>query len=106
MLTLLSSDASTRGGRLDIAAAHLQHAMAHLNAAAREQLPAVAHAATPELEELRLAIYALNDLLIDVTSLNRRLPERPSVVAHERPSAASVHASERSLASAPVAREA
>ena len=89
MLTLLRTGLPQATSRLSVAAAHLQHAMTHLNSAARRVTPAGEAA---ELEELRSIVYALNDLLIDISALNRRLPATDEVAgaAQKRASSASI----------------
>jgi len=71
VLTLVHKGNPDRGKGLSVAAAHLQSAMLHINVEARAKVPAVSDAGTPELEQLRGIVSALNDLLIDISSLNR-----------------------------------
>ena len=64
--------------------------MTHLNSAARRVTPAGDAA---ELEDLRAIVYSLNDLLIDIAALNRRLPatdEVASADAQKRAPSASI----------------
>ena len=72
VLTLVHNGKTNRDGRgLSVAAAHLQSAMLHINTEARAKVPAACDDGTPELEQLRGIVSALNDLLIDISSLNR-----------------------------------
>jgi hypothetical protein len=90
VLTLLRTGSPQGTSGLSVAAAHLQHAMTHLNSAARLVTPA---GDAVELEALRSIVYALNDLLIDVAALNRRLPITDEVagsVAQKCPPPASI----------------
>ena len=100
VLTLLRTGSPQAPGRLTVAGAHLQHAMTHLNSAARRAAPA---GNAVELEELRSMVVALNDLLVHVTALGRRVPamdELTTVVAQKCPSPVSIRNDEPAAAGA------